>query len=397
MLIRKILFLLLIASTSFAFTVLQPIKIKTGAEQTSLYLPLLKDKKVGLFINHSSLVGKIPLVDYLKSQGINVTAIFVPEHGFRGNADDGDVIENSIDEKTGIPIVSLYGKKTKPSANDLKNVDILIFDIQDVGVRFYTFISSLQRLMEAAVENNKPLLVLDRPNPNGFYVDGPVMNPKFKSFTGLQPIPIVHGMTVGEYALMLVGEQWLELTPKSKAKDLQLTVISNANYTHKSLYEPSVKPSPNLPDIQSIYLYPSIGYMEGTVISVGRGTDKPFHVFGHPKIKAAYTFIPVSREGAKSPLYENQVCHGWNLTGTKNEVLNKIDGKFQIKYLIEAYQAYPDKANFFPKSKHKVNPKTLASQIRNGVSESEIRKSWEPELSEFKKIRKKYLLYQDFE
>lgn len=391
-LIKKIVFILLMLCTSLVFA-----SVKTGAEQTSLYLPLLKDKKVGLFINHSSLVGNQSLVDFLQAQGIKVTKIFVPEHGFRGEIDDGDAIENSIDDKTGVPIISLYGKRTKPTAKDLQDVDILIFDIQDVGVRFYTYISSLQRLMEAAVQNNKPLIVLDRPNPNGFYVDGPVMDPKFKSFTGLQPIPIVHGMTVGEYAHMLVGEKWLELTPKTKAKQLQLTVIPNLNYTHKTLYEPKVKPSPNIPDIQSIYLYPSIGYLEGTVMSVGRGTDKPFQVFGHPSIKTSFTFVPTPRVGAKHPLYENQVCHGWNLAGTKQEILQKINGKFQIKYLIEAYQAYPNKKDFFPGLKKSTNQKSLAWQITHGVSESDIRKSWEPKLSEFKKIRKKYLLYSDFE
>ncbi len=391
---RKLLFIFFILYANFAFALSHPIK--PGAEQTSLYLPLLKNKKVGLFVNQSSLIGQVPLVDYLRKHGIHITKIFVPEHGFRGKADDGDKIANSMDAKTGIPIISLYGKKVKPTAQDLKNVDVLVFDIQDVGVRFYTFISSLQRLMEAAVENHKPLILLDRPNPNGFYVDGPVLDPKFKSFTGLQPIPVVHGMTVGEYANMLVGEQWLEVIPKSKAQQLQLTVIPNVNYTHKSLYAPPVKPSPNLPSIQSIYWYPSIGLLEGTIFSVGRGTNKPFQQFGHPKLTTPFTFIPTSRVGAKHPLYENQICHGWNLSGTKQEILKKIDGKLQIKYLIQAYQSFPSKKLFFPDENDKGYPQTLIAQIRLGMSEQEIRTSWEPKLSAFEKIRKKYLLYPDF-
>lgn len=377
-------------------TVFAAPAIQTGADQTGKYLPLLKDKRVAVFANHSSRVGNEHLIDVLQKNGIQVAKIFVPEHGFRGDADDGDHIENAVDTKTGIPIVSLYGKKVKPDADDLKDVDILVFDIQDVGVRFYTFISSLQRLMEAAIENNKPLIILDRPNPNGFYVDGPVMNPKYKSFTGMQPIPIVHGMTVGEYAKMLVGEEWLDVEPKSRAKSLQLTIIPNANYTHKSYYEPPVPPSPNLPNIQSIYWYPTIGMLEGTEMSVGRGTATPFQVFGHPKLKTAFTFTPKSRVGATHPFYENQVCHGWNLAASKKETLRKIAGKLQIKMIIQAYKAFPDKAHFFPGLKSNGNPNSLAMQIRNGVSEAAIRKSWEPQLSEFKRIRKKYLMYPDF-
>ncbi|VVC75680.1 hypothetical protein AQUSIP_09700 [Aquicella siphonis] len=392
---KKTIFLLVFLLGCLGLTVWSPIQ--PGAEQTALYLPLLQGKKVGVFANHSSRVGNAHLVDMLRSHGIQVTKIFVPEHGFRGDADDGDKIENSKDAKTGIPIISLYGRKVKPAPSDLEDVDVLIFDIQDVGVRFYTFISSLQRLMEAAVENDKPLIILDRPNPNGFYVDGPVMNPKYKSFTGMQPIPIVHGMTVGEYAKMLVGEEWLEVKPRSKAKFLKLTVIPNAHYSHKSLYEPPVAPSPNLPDIQSIYWYPSIGMMEGTAISVGRGTDTPFQVFGHPAIKTAFSFKPTSRTGARHPSYENKICHGWNLGGTRRETLKKIGGKLQIRYIMEAYRAFPDKKRFFAIGESDSDMNTLMRQIRDGVSESDIRKSWEPRLSAFKLIRKQYLLYPDFE
>jgi uncharacterized protein YbbC (DUF1343 family) len=388
---KKILFVFFFLHLNVAFALSHAIQ--AGDYQTSLYLSLLKNKKVGLFVNQSAVIGKVQLVDFLHKRGIHIAKIFVPEHGFRGNADDGDTIKNSVDAKTGIPIISLYGKKVKPTAEDLQGVDILVFDIQDVGVRFYTFISSLQRLMEAAVENNKPLIILDRPNPNGFYVDGPVLDLKFKSFMGLQPIPIVHGMTVGEYARMLVGEQWLEVVPRSKAKQLKLTIIKNVNYTHKSLYEPPVKPSPNLPSIQSIYWYPTIGLLEGTIMSVGRGTNKPFQQFGHPRLTMPFTFIPRSRVGAKHPLYENQICHGWDLSGTKEEVLHQIKGKLQIKYLIKVYQSFPDKKLFLPDKSY---PNNLFSQISLGMSEQEIRNSWEPKLSEFKKIRKKYLLYPDF-
>jgi uncharacterized protein YbbC (DUF1343 family) len=298
---RQLLFIFLFLLCTFGFSAPAMQTIQPGATQINLYLPLLKGKRVAVFANQTSMIGKKHLIDVLLAHGITVTKIFVPEHGFRGDADAGDHIKNAVDAKTGIPIVSLYGRKLKPDAKDLRDVDVLIFDIQDVGVRFYTYISSLQKLMEAAIENDKPLIILDRPNPNGFYVDGPVLDPKYKSFTGMQPIPIVYGMTEGEYAKMLVGEEWLDVTPKARAHDLQLTVIPCAHYTHKSLYEPPVRPSPNLPNIQSIYLYPSIGLMEATVLSVGRGTSTPFQVFGHPAIKNNFSFTPRSQLGALSP------------------------------------------------------------------------------------------------
>lgn len=374
--------------------------IKPGAEQIDSYLPMLKNKNVGVFVNQSSLIGNTHLIDELLSRGIHITKIFVPEHGLRGNEDAGNGIDDSIDPKTGLPIISLYGKKVKPTSEDLKNLDILIFDIQDVGVRFYTYISSLQFFMEAAVENNKPLIILDRPNPNGFYVDGPVLDRKFTSFTGMQPIPFIYGMTEGEYAKMLVGEEWLNLTPKTRSHDLKLTIIPSKNYTHKSLYEPPVKPSPNLPEIQSIYWYASIGLLESTALSVGRGTDKPFQYYGHPSYhyRLPFSFIPVSKPGAKHPPLENQICYGWNLSDSKENVLKKIDNKLQIGFLIKAYQLFDDKENFFAKSfNYAAGNDVLMEQIKSGVNEYEIRKSWEPKLSEFKKIRKKYLLYEDFE
>ena len=265
-------------------------RIIPGAERINVYLPLIKGKRIGIFSNQTSIVGNTHLVDTLKKLGVNIKVIFGPEHGFRGTADAGEKVGNYVDEKTGVPVISLYGNKHKPSAEDLKDVDVLIFDIQDIGVRFYTYISSLQDFMEAAFENSKPLMILDRPDPNGFYVDGPVLDPKFKSFVGSQPVPIVYGMTISEYAFMIAGEKWLS----EKANERYLTaqnspdtpfhfqVIKCQNYTHNCKYILAVKPSPNLPEIQSVYLYPSTCLFEGTVLSEGRGTDKPFEIFGHP-------------------------------------------------------------------------------------------------------------------
>src|SRR5206468_561888 len=295
-------------------------KIIAGAERLSVYLPLLKGKKLGVFTNQTSMVGRTHLVDTLIKSGLSVTVIFGPEHGFRGTADAGEHVGNYIDEKTGVTVVSLYGNKRQPSAEDLKNVDVLIYDIQDVGVRFYTYISSLEEYMNAAFENSKPLLILDRPNPNGFYVDGPVLDRKFKSFVGMQPVPVVYGMTIGEYAMMLEGEKWL--SPKANEKGdyykyaknsvdtpFHFLVIKCANYTHKSKYVPPVKPSPNLPEVQGIYWYPSTCFFEATAVSEGRGTAKPFEIFGHPSFpKDMYRFKPVSRDGAKDPKYKDQVC-----------------------------------------------------------------------------------------
>jgi uncharacterized protein YbbC (DUF1343 family) len=278
----------------------------------------------------------------------------------------------------------------------------MLFDIQDVGVRFYTYISSLEEYMESAIENKKPLIILDRPNPNGFYVDGPVLDPKFKSFVGMQPVPIVYGMTIGEYAKMLVGENWLSPEKKSSTSStlLNLTVIPCDNYTHKSKYVLPVKPSPNLPDIQSIYLYPSTCFFEGTVLSEGRGTDHPFQLFGHPSLpKNLVRFTPRSMEGAKNPKLLNQDCYGWDLSGTPEETLSKVNSQVQLKWLIQAFKFFPQKDSFFLKNNFinlLAGNDVLARQIKEGKSETEIRKSWEPGLSDFKKVRKKYLLYPDF-
>lgn len=391
-------------------------KILTGAERLNKYLPLLKGKHVGVFANQTSMVGNVHLVDTLQKLGVKITAIFGPEHGFRGTAGAGEKVGNYIDKETGIPVISLYGSKRRPSAEDLKNIDILLFDIQDVGVRFYTYISSLQEYMEAAFENDKPLIILDRPNPNGFYVDGPVLQSPFKSFVGMQPVPIVYGMTIGEYALMLAGEKWL--TEKANAKyakfkndksaKVHFLVVKNANYDHNCTYELPVKPSPNLPEIQSVYLYPSTCLFEGTTLSEGRGTDKPFQIFGAPSLPdTLFSFTPQPREGAPKSKHYSEVCYGWNLHGTPAEVLKKIDKRIQLKWIMEAYRLFPEKDSFFiiPKSgdisksffDKLAGNNELWQQIRDGKTESEIRASWEPALSAFKKIRKKYLLYKDFE
>jgi uncharacterized protein YbbC (DUF1343 family) len=395
-------------------------RILAAAERVNVYLPLIKGRKVGIFANQTSMVGNTHLVDTLRKLGIDIKVIFGPEHGFRGTADAGEKIGNYIDEKTGIPVVSLYGSKRRPSAEDVKDVDILIFDIQDVGVRFYTFISSLEEFMEAAFEMGKPLMVLDRPNPNGFYVDGPVLDIKYRSFVGRQPVPIVYGMTIAEYAFMIAGEKWLSekanarydyyknYAQNSADTPFHFQVIKCSNYTHKSKYVLPVKPSPNLPNIQSIYLYPSTCFFEGTVLSEGRGTNKQFQVFGHPLLpKDLFSFTPNPNEGAKSSKLYGQVCYGWDLSGTPEEVLKKVDNKIQLKWLMAAYILFPKKDSFFilPKSGNMeesffnklAGNNELWQQIKAGKTEEAIRKSWEPGLGEFKALRKKYLLYEDFE
>ena len=396
-------------------TVLCQNNIRPGANNVSEYIPLLKGKRVGLFANQTSMVGSAHLADTLQKSGINITMIFGPEHGFRGTADAGEKVGNYTDTKTGIPVVSLYGAKRRPSTEDLKNIDVLVFDIQDVGVRFYTFISSLQEYMEAALENDKPLIILDRPNPNGFYVDGPVLDLKYKSFVGMQPVPIVYGMTMGEYALMIAGEKWLnEASNKKYAQyknsektSFYLKVIKNKGYDHNSKFELPVKPSPNLPDIQSIYLYPSTCFFEGTTLSEGRGTDKPFMIFGAPSLpKKLFAFTPSPNEGAKSSKHFGKICYGWDLSGTKEFVLKEVNSQVQLKWLMEAYRLFPDKDFFFivPKSgkmdqsffNKLAGNNDLWQQIKAGKSEKEIRASWQPKLEEFKTIRKKYLLYTDF-
>lgn len=393
--------------------------ILPGAYQTAQYLPLLKDKRVGILANQTSVIGNVHLIDTLLSLGIKVTKIFAPEHGFRGSADAGELVATYTDKQTGITVVSLYGKKLKPAGADIKDVDVLLFDIQDVGVRFYTYISTLQYYIESAIQNDLPLIILDRPNPNGFYVDGPVLDTAYESFVGMQPVPVVYGMTIGEYAKMLLGEKWLSwkyerkqddkislgelLGFENESKNFSLTVIPCKNYTHKSRYELPVKPSPNLADINSIYWYPSTCFFEGTVLSEGRGTEHPFCIFGHPQLPdSLFSFTPVSKDGASHPKLENQKCYGWNVYDTNS------NGRLQLQWLLEAYRLFPDKNNFFIKpKKFNASPQDyffnklagddkLMQQIIAGKTEKEIRESWQPELDAFKKIRKKYLLYADF-
>ena len=384
-------------------------QIITGAERMEVYLPMLKGKAVAVFANQTSIVKNTHLVDTLIKCGINVVKIFGPEHGFRGTADAGEHIDNAADKKTGISVISLYGDHKKPTAEDFKGIDVLVFDIQDVGVRFYTFISSLEYFLEAALENHKPLLILDRPNPNGFYVDGPVLDKKFKSFIGMQSIPIVYGMTMGEYALMLAGEKWL--SPKANAINIynvstqpttdtpfHVQIIKCKNYNHNSKYILPVNPSPNLREMQSIYLYPSTCFFEGTVLSEGRGTDKPFQIFGHPSLpNTLFAFTPQPNAGAKSSKCFYQQCYGWNESGTTEEVLKKLNNKIQLTYVLQAYKLFPGKDSFFLKNNFfnkLAGNDVLMKQIKEGKTEAEIRKSWEPGLINFKKIRKKYLLYK---
>lgn len=396
----------LVAQIAAAQTKNMPIL--PAAYRTEVYLPLLKGKKVGIFANHTATIGKTHLVDSLQKLGVNITIAFGPEHGFRGTADAGEKIDNYIDQATGIPVISLYGKKRRPSTEDLDNVDVLLFDIQDVGIRYYTFISSLQEYIEAAFENKKPLIILDRPNPNGFYVDGPVLDIKYKSFVGMQPVPVVYGMTIGEYAMMIVGEKWL--TPKannSKDTAFHFQIIKCANYTHQSKYILPIKPSPNLPDMSAIYLYGSTCYFEGTMFSEGRGTEHPFSIFGHPSLSnQLYAFTPISRDGAKEPKLKNQLCYGWNLYDDGNAVAKKLNNQINIDYLVKAYQLFPQKDSFFlrPKSGNITDyffnklagNNELREQLIAGKTSAEIKASWQPKLNEFKIIRKKYLLYKDF-
>jgi len=388
-----------------------------GASRLSVYVPMLKGKRVAVFANQTSMVGNRHLVDTLIASGVNIRVIFGPEHGFRGTADAGEKIGNYKDAQTGIPVVSLYGTKRKPSPEDLSEVDIMIFDIQDVGVRFYTYISSLEEYMETAFELGKPLLLLDRPNPNGHYVDGPVLDRKFRSFIGMQPVPVVYGMTMAEYAFMISGEEWLSEKANARyryyrsAKNsadtpFHFQVIKCTGYTHQTPYVLPVKPSPNLPDIQSVLWYPSTCFFEGTVLSEGRGTPAPFQVFGHPSLPThLYAFTPISRPGATNPKLKDQRCYGWNLSGPEHEVRKKTGHQLQLSYLLEAYRLFPDKEKFFLAAKSGkeedyffnklAGNALLMEQIKAGKTETQIRESWKPGLESFKAIRKKYLIYPE--
>jgi len=358
------------------------------------YVPLLQHKRVALVINQTSKVGDTSLLDILISRGVGITKIFVPEHGFRGKDDAGAAVENTTDSATHLPVISLYGSHKKPKPEDLADVDIVVYDLQDVGARFYTYISTLEYCMEACAQNHKQFMVLDRPNPNGWYVDGPVLEKENKSFVGMQQIPVVYGMTAGEYAGMLAGEQWLE-----NAAGLDLKVIKCRYYTHGKKYELPVAPSPNLRTMAAVYAYPSLCLFEGTVVSVGRGTGLPFQQFGSPQLegKYPYSFTPQSMAGARNPPYEGKVCYGELAGATAEDVLEKTGGKFQLHWLIAAYNAYPEKDKFFTAFFVKLcGSAKLAEQIKNGNSEEMIRRSWQKDIDAFKKIRKKYLLYPDF-
>lgn len=369
--------------------VAQSAPIVLGASRGDLYLPALKGKKVGLLVNHTSLLPEgneyVHLLDYLLKNDVQVTTIFTPEHGFRGTADAGEKVNNEIDAQTGLPIVSLYGNNKKPKPEQLRDIDVLIFDIQDVGARFYTYISSMHYAMEACAENNKEFIVLDRPNPHGHYFDGPILDPEFRSFVGMHPIPVVHGLTVGELAEMINKEGWLEGGKKCK-----LTVVPMENYTHNTPYTLPVKPSPNLPNQQAIMLYPSICFFEGTPMSLGRGTSFPFQVVGYPDEKyGSFTFTPVSTPGAaKNPKHENQTCYGIDLRDAP------VPNQINLSYLIDFYQKYDQSEPFFAKYFDTLaGTDQLKKQITSGMSEEQIRNSWQPALTAYGQLREKYLLY----
>jgi uncharacterized protein YbbC (DUF1343 family) len=361
------------------------VRALVGAEQLDQLLPILKDKRVGLVVNNTSLVGKTHLADTLVALNVPVKRIFGPEHGFRGDAADGEHVKDEIDAKTGVPVVSLYGKNYKATADQVKDLDILIFDIQDVGARFYTYISTMHYLMETCAENNKQLIILDRPNPNGSYMDGPIMKPELKSFVGMHPIPITHGMTVGEFAQMINGEGWL-----NGGKKCDLRVIKMKNWKHEDDYSLPVRPSPNLPNDQAIRLYPSICLFEGTAISLGRGTPMPFQVLGSPELKdMTFTFTPVPIKGVSiEPPLKDKLCYGMDLRSVTPA--RKVD----LQYLLLFYQKYPDKEKFFTAYFDKLAGTTqLKQQIKDGLTEEQIRASWKLGLDEFKTKRSKYLLY----
>lgn len=364
-----------------------------GAQNVAEYHPSLVGKNVGMVVNQTSVIGGKHIVDSLLGLDVNIKMIFAPEHGFRGEADAGEQIKDSKDAKTGIPVVSLYGKKKKPLKEDLQGLDVIVFDIQDVGARFYTYISSLHYVMEACAENSIPIIVLDRPNPNGHYIDGPILEKEFKSFVGMHPVPVVYGMTIGEYAQMINGEEWL-----NDGIQADLTVIKNRSYNHDTYYNLPIKPSPNLPNIQSIFLYPSLCFFEGTTISVGRGTNTQFQVLGHPSYTGGdYSFTPVAGPGAKYPKHENKVCKGQNLTGLTKGALHE-QGRLDLSYLIDSYTnlkgqnvTFFNDNNFFEKL---AGTADLRRQIIAGKTEDEIRDTWKEGLEDFKKVRSKYLLYE---
>ena len=369
------------------------IALRTGAECMERYLPLLEGKRVALCGNQTSVVGKTHLVDTLLARKVNLVKLFCPEHGFRGQAEAGATIASGKDPLTGLPVVSLYGKNKKPTAEQLQNIDVLLFDLQDVGCRFYTYISTLHYVMEAAAENNIKVIVLDRPNPNGFYVDGPVLEPAYKSFVGMHPVPVVYGMTIGEYARMINGEKWL-----ANSVQCDLEVVALEGYTHQTRYELPVAPSPNLQTAESIYLYPSLCFFEGTNISVGRGTDRPFEMYGAPQLQIGdYRFTPHAIPGvSENPPHKDKVCRGFMLHEEAAKSLHK-SGQLNLDYLLTAYRNYADKEQFFLGNKF-IDKLAGTDQLRKWIVEGktaeEIRASWQPGLEKFNQIRHRYLLYE---
>ena len=366
--------------------------LKVGAERMEAYLPLIKGKKIAIVANQTSRIGTTHLVDSLHKLGIKIQCVFAPEHGFRGEQGAGEKISNGVDSKTGIRIISLYGKHLKPTKADLAGTEVILFDIQDVGARFYTYISTLQYVMEACSEQNKLLILLDRPNPNGYYVDGPVLDTAYRSFIGMNSIPVVHGMTIGEYAKMLNGEKWLK-----RKRACSLKVIKVQGYTHKDLYQLPVRPSPNLPNMTAVYLYPSLCFFEGTRVSLGRGTELPFQCIGYPGYKGGnIEFTPKDLPGiALNPPYKDSLCQGLDLTGaTRDSVFTRLN----LNWLIQFYSSYAEKEGFFiPFFEKLAGTSLLRKQIESGKNVDGIRKSWMQKLVQFKAVRKKYLLYPDFE
>ena len=387
---KKYLFLPILLLSTFIFAQSEA-PIRVGAELTDSYFSLLKGKRIAVMTNQTGMAGDEHLVDMLVRYRFNIVGIFSPEHGFRGTADAGEHVASSVDEKTGIPIWSLYGGGSgKPSADKMKELDILLFDLQDVGLRFYTYYASMARLMDACAEHGKKMIVLDRPNPNGFYVDGPILDMKHKSGVGWLPIPVVHGMTLGELALMINGEKWL---PEGRVCDI--TVVSCENYSHQTLYELPIAPSPNLPNIHSIYLYPSTCLFEGTVMSLGRGTPFPFEVYGHPQYKGSdFSFTPRSVPGAKNPPLLNKKCHGVDLREVPNAFI--WENKFDLSYLIDAYNNLNMGEKFFTSFFEKlVGTDYIRKDIIAGKTAEEIKKKWQYDVEAFKQQRKAYLLYDE--
>ncbi len=368
------------------------VQIKPAAERTHRYFHRLRNhQQVAVVANQTSLIKNTHLVDSLLNEGINIVKVFTPEHGFRGSADAGALIDNEIDAKTGLPIISLYGSHKKPTIDDLKGVDIVLFDLQDVGARFYTYISTMTLVMEACAELGIPMLILDRPNPNGFYIDGPILETKHKSFIGMHNVPVVHGMTMAEYAWMVNEEGWLEQGVKC-----DLDWITCSGYTHHLFYNLPVKPSPNLPDMNSVILYPSLCFFEGTRVSVGRGTEFPFSVIGHPDyVDKNFSFTPISRTGAMNPPFKDQVCYGKDFRDSVPQL--KDNPGLRLSWLIDMYNADLNKATFFTSFFTKLaGTEKLKEQIEAGLDEASIRQSWQADIDTFKQIRSKYLLYRDF-